>query len=74
MRHFALVPIAGSTALALSFLGPALSYEVGVPPAEIIGRICTTAGGATFTFTNDGHYATMACGRTPGTIPLAWAQ
>jgi hypothetical protein len=57
MRHFAFVPIAGSTALALSFLGPALSYEEGVPPAEIIGRICTTEGGATFTFTSDGHYA-----------------
>jgi hypothetical protein len=57
MRHVSFVPIAGSTALALSFLGPALAYEVAVPPDEIIGRICTTKGGATFTFTSDGHYA-----------------
>jgi hypothetical protein len=28
-----------------------------MPAAEIIGKICTTKGGATFTFTRDGHYA-----------------
>jgi hypothetical protein len=46
-------------ALALSVVGPALAYssEDRGRVDEIVGRICTTKGGATFTFTQDGHYA-----------------
>jgi len=49
--------------VAMSVVGAAVAHAPGgrTKPAGVegtlVGKVCTTAGGATFTFARDGHYA-----------------
>jgi len=61
----ALATLATTGALAQA---PEPSVSIPVASVEIVrilkGKICTTEGGAKFTFTSDGHYAYAGLGRT----------
>jgi hypothetical protein len=57
MRHHASLLAILSLAGTPSLLVPALSAGDRVPAEEIVGKVCMTRGGATFTFSRDGHYA-----------------
>jgi hypothetical protein len=63
MRHPFALRIIGMLAVALASIGAVRAHSPdGLVPAASVaaalkGKICTTQGGATFTFTKDGHYA-----------------
>ena len=63
MRHPFTLRIGGVIAIAVAFIGPvpAEAPDDLVPAADVAaalrGKVCATKGGATFTFTKDGHYA-----------------
>lgn len=64
MRHVRFAGVIGIGAMSLAFtqvLAQPVNVSVPVAADEITqsfrGKICTTKGGAKFTFSNDGHYA-----------------
>ncbi len=57
MRRSFVIPGLIASALGAPVPAEAHSPEDWVRAAEIAGTVCTTKGGATFTFLKDGHYA-----------------
>jgi hypothetical protein len=57
------IPSAALSVTLVFLVGPSFAHSIidGIRAAEIAGalkgKVCTTKGGATFTFTRDGHYA-----------------
>src|SRR5215207_9261769 len=73
MRSTSIACFSGGALATLAMTGalaqaPEPSVSIPVASVEIVrilkGKICTTEGGAKFTFTSDGHYAYAGLGRT----------
>ncbi len=77
MRMFRQIALSATCLLILAPLAPAAAHRANLAPgikevtSAINGKVCATAGGAHFTFDNDGRFSYDGLWQSSGSFTLA---